>query len=452
MNPRRLFVASCVALVTAGVAFSVRTDIIPAWKMDFGFTDTEIGQAAGAGLWGVAITMVLGSMVLDRLGMGKLVTFAFFTHLLGILLTLLARDFWTFYFATLLIGLAHGTIEAVINPLIASLYPEDKTRCLNILHAWWPGGLIIGGLLAFAVTKIMGLDTAGIAEGTLSLGWKIKMCFALVPTLLYGFLMFGQKFPKTERVTAGVSYAEMIREVFRPGLLLMTVIMMITAATEVGPDQWVGNLLHNLMGMQGVLILVYTAGIMFVLRQFFTGPLVAIFNPIGVLTLSAILSGIGLLWLSYAGSALMVLVASTVFGIGKSYFWPTMLGVTADRFPKGGAVALGVLSGAGMLSVGFLMTPAMGFLQDHYAVARLSEISPSVVQKVVRKDAEALDEKKVIRLSEEGEKKAVMEAKAYSAVMTFRWVALLPAILTVIFVLLLFQVRLQGGYRIVKIE
>lgn len=452
MNPQRLFVASCIALLTTGVAFSVRTDIIPALKADFGFTDSEIGQAAGAGLWGVAVTMLLGSMLLDRLGMGKLSGFAFAAHGAGTLLTLWANDFWTLYFATLLIGLAHGTIEAFINPLIATMYPENKTRSLNILHAWWPGGLIVGGLLAFGVTRIMGLDAVDVTADTLSLGWKVKMCFVFIPTLVYGFLLLGQKFPKTERVVSGVSYGEMSREVVRPMFLLLVFIMTITAATEVGPDQWVGNLLQNLIGMQGVLILVYTSGIMFVLRQFCTGPIVRILNPIGVLTLSSILSGIGLLWLSGVNSAWMILFAATLFGIGKSYFWPTMLGITADRFPKGGPLALGVLSAGGMFSVGFLVTPIMGTIQDHYAVVKLSEISPAVFRKVGRDNGEGLNEKKVLALSEEVERNVVSEAKAYSAAMTFRWVAVLPALLTVIFGFLFFHFRFTGGYRVVRLE
>ena len=452
MNPRRLFVASCISLVTAGVAFSVRTDIIPSLKGDFGFTDTEMGQAAGAGLWGVAVTMLVGSMILDRLGMGKLMAFAFVSHSVGIVLTIFAKDFWTLYWATLLIGLAHGTIEAVINPLVASMYPEDKTKCLNILHAWWPGGMIVGGLVSFGITKLMGLDGFGVDADTLSLGWKIKMYFVLVPTALYGILLLGQKFPKTERVVAGVSYGEMIKEVCRPMFVIITFIMMMTAATEVGPDQWVGNLLQNLIGMQGVLILVYTAGIMFVLRQFCTGPLVKALNPIGVLTLSAILSGMGLLWLSGARSAVMVFVAATVFGIGKSYFWPTMLGVAADRFPRSGALGLGVLSAGGMFAVGFLMTPIMGAIQDHYAVVKLSEVAPAIVEKVGKGEGRGLDEQKIIALTEKAERYAVSEAKSHSAVMTFRWVALLPAVLTIAFSLLLYYFRRTGGYEVIRIE
>jgi MFS family permease len=148
----------------------------------------------------------------------------------------------------------------------------------------------------------------------------------------------------------------------------------------------------------------------------------------------------------------MILFAATLFGIGKSYFWPTMLGITADRFPKGGPLALGVLSAGGMFSVGFLVTPIMGTIQDHYAVVKLSEISPAVFRKVGRDNGEGLNEKKVLALSEEVERNVVSEAKAYSAAMTFRWVAVLPALLTVIFGFLFFHFRFTGGYRVVRLE
>ncbi len=452
MNQRRLFLASCLALIATAMAFSIRADIIPALKTDFSLTDTEMGQAAGPGLWGFAFTVILGSLLVDKFGMKKLMTVAFAGHLAGVLLTIMARDFWTLFAATLLIGLANGMVEAVINPLVATLYRDQKTKYLNILHAWWPGGMIIGGLMGFGLTKIMGLGASSVTLEMLSLGWKIKMCFILIPTILYGILLLGQEFPRTERVVSGISYGGMLREVLRPLFIVLMFIMMLTAATELGPDQWVGNLLQNLVGIQGVLLLVYTSGIMFVLRQFCTGPLVKALTPIGVLTISSILSAIGLLWLSSVRTAVMAFVAATIFGLGKSYFWPTMLGVTSERFPKGGALALGLLGAIGTFTAGFLVTPAMGVIQDHYAISRLSQLSPTILMEVVKEDGQGLDERKVSALNSGFERNVVDQAKSYSAAMTFRWITVIPAILTVIFVLLLFYFRSVGGYTVIKMD
>lgn len=447
-NPRRLFVASCLALIATSMAFSIRADIIPALKTDFGFTGAQMGLVAGTGLWGFAITIVLGGMVLDAIGMGRLMAVAFLGHVAGVLLTIFAQGFTSLYIATLLIGLANGLVEAVINPLAATLYPDSKTKHLNILHAWWPGGLILGGLMSFLLTKLMGLDAAGVSAATLSLGWKIKMLFVLIPTLAYGYLLLGQAFPATERVTSGVSYGEMWRELGRPLFLLFVFLMLLTAATELGPDQWVGNLLQNLVGIQGVLLLVYTAGIMFVFRQFFSGQMVSWLSPLGVLTVASLLSCIGLYWLSQAQTALAVFAAATVFGIGKTYFWPTMLGVVSERFPKGGALAMAVMGGAGMFSAGFLMVHAMGSIQDHYALSALS----SETRAVVESDG-GLDEGKVTAAMGDPEMaREIDHAKQVSAAMTYRWVSAIPAFLTIVFSLLWLYFRALGGYRAVRIE
>jgi MFS family permease len=452
MNAQRLFVGSSLAIAATALAFSVRADIIPALKADFGLTDTEIGQIAGSGLWGFAITIVLGGMLLDSLGMGRLMTFAFVGHVGGVVMTLLAQGFWQLFFATLLMGLAQGTIEAVTNPLAVTLYPQERTKRLNILHAWWPVGLIVGGLLAYGLTLLMNLNGTDAAAEVTSLGWKIKMGVVLLPILFYGGLFFNQSFPKTERLTSGVSYAQMFTVMRRPLFLFLLFLMLLTTATELGPDNWVGNLLQNLVGIQGVLILVYTAGLMFVLRQFFSGVLVKALGPVGLLTLSAIVAALGLFWLSFAKGAVVVLVAATLFGIGKTFFWPCMLGITSERFPEGGAFALGLMGGAGIISAGFLMVPAMGVLQDKYALQKISELSPPTLQKVLKDGTRGIDEKKVRALSDAREREVVQEAKTYSAVMTYRWIALVPTVLAVVFAGLLFYFRSIGGYRAVEIE
>ncbi|MBI4404852.1 MAG: MFS transporter [Deltaproteobacteria bacterium] len=447
VKQKRLFVASCLALIATSMAFSIRADIIPALKVDFSFTDTQMGVVAGPGLWGFAITIVLGGMLVDVLGMGTLMALAFVGHVAGVLLTIFATGFQSLYFATLLIGLANGTVEAVINPLTATLYSDSKTKHLNMLHAWWPGGLIVGGLMGYGITKIMGLDAPDVTVAVLSMGWKIKMALILVPTLIYGFLLFGQPFPKTERVAAGVSNKEMFSQALHPLFILFAVLMMMTAAAELGPDQWVGNLLQKLVGIQGVLLLVYTAGIMFVLRHFFSGPLIQKMNPLGVLVFASLLTALGLYWLSFSTSAFMVLLAATIFGIGKTYFWPTMLGVVAERFPKGGALLLGLMGGAGMFSVGWLATPIMGAIQDHYAVQALS---PEVQERVVSHGG--IDERKVMEVKEPAVRQEIEQAEQHSAAMTYRWISLVPAILTIVFFLLFFSFRQRGGYQVIHLE
>ncbi len=451
MNTRRLFVASCLALVATSMAFSIRADIIPALIKDFNFTEQEMGIVAGPGLWGFAITIVLGGMIVDAVGMHRVLAFAFFGHVLGTLMTIFSTGFYSLYFATLLIGLANGAVEAVINPLAATLYPQSKTKALNMLHAWWPGGLILGGLAGFGITKLMGLDLTTASLATISLGWKVKMGLILLPTLGYGYLMLGQKFPATERVTSGVTTREMWGEAVRPLFLCFAVLMMMTSATELGPDQWVGNLLQNLVGIQGVLFLVYTAGIMFVLRQFFAGAILNRVSPLGVLVMASALSAIGLFLLSGATTGAMVFLAATIFGFGKTFFWPTMIGVVAERFPKGGALLLGLLGGAGMFCVGWLMTPVMGAIQDHYAVESLSVETRAIV---ATEDGKAIDRRKADQAKVLDPKVAaeLAVAQQQSAVMTYRVVAFLPVILTFIFLGLMAYFKGLGGYRAVSIK
>jgi MFS family permease len=443
INQTRLFIASCLSLIATSMAFSIRADIIPALKADFGFTDTQMGQIVGPGLWGFAITIVIGGMLVDRFGMKRLMFVAFFGHLLGATLTIFAQGYVSLYIATLLIGLANGTVEAVINPLVASISRDRKAHFLNILHAWWPGGLIIGGLSCYALTKWMGLDSSSIPLATASLGWKIKMALIYVPALVYGYLCLGQEFPKTERAASNVTTSEMYREALKPLFMVFLFLMIFTTATELGPDQWIGNLLSNLVGIQGILLLVYTAGIMFILRQFCSGFLLNRLSPLGLLATSSVIAAIGLYAISSSKTALGVLAAATIFGLGKSFFWPTMVGVVSEQFPKGGALVMGLIGGMGMFSAGWLAAPAIGAIQDHYALASLSQETRTLVV-----SDGGLDEKKVLSVESPTVKTEIETAKKYSAEMTYKWMSLIPAILSIIFLGLYFYFRSKGGYRV----
>ncbi len=415
MNPRRLFTASCVALVTTSMVFSIRGDILDALGADFHLTKEQTGLVLSPAFWGFTLSILIGGSLVDFLGMRRLLLLSGGGYLAAVTAILLAPrppaavqpyysdpGFLMLYGAMLLLGLSQGLVEGVINPLCATLYPDRNTHHLAVLHAWWPGGLIIGGLAAYGLTKAMGLDAPGLAPGTATLGWQVKLGLIALPAALYMALAWGQAFPPTERVAAGVSNRAMFGEALRPMFLLWFLCMWMTASTELGPDQWVGSLITNLAGMQGILILVYTAGIMFVLR-FFCAGVVHRYSPLGVLVVSSALSAAGLFLLASVKSPGEAFVAETLFGAGKTFFWPIMLGVTSERFPKGGALLLAIMGGTGNLAAAFIL-PIMGGWYDRYGAAA-----------------------------------------------AFRFVGVLPAILTVVFSGLYFYYRARGGYRAVKL-
>lgn len=418
----------------------------------FGLTNTDLGIIAGPGLWGFAITIVLGGFLVDIFGMKKLMWFAFAGHVGGVLLTIFAQGFTSLYWGTLLIGLANGMVEAVVNPLTASVYSQEKTKYLNILHAWFPGGLMIGGILAFAVTKLMSLDAAGVTLGAIQFGWQIKMALILIPSLAYGYLLLGQEFPVTERVAVGVSYTEMAKECLRPLFLVFLVLMMATASSELGPNQWIPSLLESKVNMHGILVLVYTSAIMFSFRSFFAAYILRAVSPLAILSISSVVTTLGLLMISESNTALTVFSAATVFGCGVSFFWPTMLGVVSERFPKGGALALSLMGGAGMLAVGWLGVPQMGKIQDHYKVAAISSELQEKVVDVTEDGKVGVNEAKVMSLVDPAEIAQVKEAGSYASSMTFKWIALIPALLTIIFSLIWLGFRANGGYRSENIQ
>jgi MFS family permease len=339
--------------------------------------------------------------------------------------------------ASFLIGLANGLTEAVINPLIATLYPERKTHKLNVLHAWWPGGLILAGLAGYGVTKALGLDAADARPGAVSAGWKIKMGLILLPTVIYGVLLLGTTFPPTERVASGIPAREMLRECVRPMFLVWFFSMWLTAATELGPAQWVPSVLTRTARTPGILVFVYVNVLLFVLRSF-AGKLVHGRSPIAVLWFSSLLSAVGLAALSYATTPIAAYGAATIWGIGVCFFWPTMLGVTSEQFPKGGALLLGLMGTAGNLAIFFIM-PVMGGIWDHYTQRALP--AGETLQTLIERAAS--DPQVAERLE---------NARAAGAAMPFRWTSILPVVLLVVFGLIWLRDRSRGGYRVVRLE
>ena len=410
MNAQRLFAASCVALIVTAMSFALRGAAAGEWAMQFHLTHEQVGWINGTAFWGFTLAMMFGGPLCDALGLGRIVALAWIGHLVGIMLTIFAWNYASLYAGTLIFGIANGSVEAACNPLIATLYPTDKTTRLNHFHVWFPGGIVIGGLLAFAL-------------GRAGLGWQAQFGSMLVPLAIYGVMFRGQAFPRTERVTSGVSTGAMFAACVRPGFLLMVACMLLTAATELGPGQWIPNILTN-AGVSGILVLVWITGLMAVGRQF-AGVFVHRLSPPGMLLVSAILSGLGLYAMSQATGA-MLFGAATVFALGVCFFWPTMLGFVSERFPQTGALGLAIMGGAGMLSVSFVL-PVIGRYFDNGIAARLG-----TGQNVESLSAAAPGTASAAQW---------MQIQAAAGLETLGRVALLPAVLTVVFLLLLLANR-----------
>jgi MFS family permease len=362
----RLFFASCVALVATSVAFAVVGAIMLTLKREFLLTNLEVGWIGGAALWGFAVSQLIFSPLCDTLGMRRLLRLAFLCHLAGASVMIFATGFWMLFLGALGISLGNGLVEAACNPLVATLYPENKTVKLNQFHVWFPGGIVIGGVAAYL------LDQAGFGA------WQLKLGLILVPTLLYGVLMLREQFPATEGVQAGVSMGEMFKAAFTtPLMLLMLFCMMITASTELGPNRWVPAVLEA-GGIPGILVLAWINGLMAILR-YKAGFAVHRLSPTGVLFTSAIIALFGLWWLSYAETTAVAFASATVFAIGICYFWPTMLGFVSERIPKSGALGLGLMGAVGMATVGLITAPTMGRIADEEGHARLPVVETAVL-------------------------------------------------------------------------
>lgn len=354
INRNQLFIGSCLALLVTSLSFGIRAGILGKLGTDFNLNATQLGTIAATAFWGFPLAVIIGGMVVDLIGMKRLLELAFFFHLAGILLTIFAGGFWSLFFSTLLIGIANGTVEAACNPLVTTLYPDKKTTKLNHFHLWFPGGIVIGTLVSFYFSK-------------LNISWQIQMGMMLIPTLIYGFLFLKLKFPVTERVAAGVSTAEMYKSLGNPLFLFMIICMFGTAITELFTGQWIDVLLRNVTD-NALLILTVTTFVM-VIGRGFAEPIVHRLSPAGVLLISAILSAAGLYLLGHS-SGNMLFVGAIVFGMGVCFFWPTMLGFVAEYLPKTGAVGLNLMGGAGMFAVSVYMM-FMGKFYDEKIIAKL---------------------------------------------------------------------------------
>ncbi len=488
MTPKQtswLFWTCFIALIATSFGFIIRAQIIGDLGVHFNLSETQKGEILGVGLWPFALSIILFSLVIDKIGYGRSLVFALVCHILSAIITIFATGYQMLYWGTFILALGNGTVEAVINPVVATIYPKEKTKWLNILHAGWPGGLVLGGLLAL----IMGPGA----------DWRWKVGLIFIPAVFYGVMMLRAKFPVQERVKAGVSYRTMLQElgiigaaivviimtaeigrIFdwtlplkvgvaaaliivygfyvrsfgRPLFILLLLIMLPLATTELGTDSWITELVTPVMaelGLQAGWILVYTALIMMILR-FFAGPIVHRLSPLGLLAVCSAIAIVGLVTLSKA-AGIMIFVAATIYALGKTFFWPTMLGIAAERFPKGGALTLNAIGGMGMLSVGVIGAVFLGNIQDKQIDRELFLQNPGIHQKVVAEEKSSvfgkyspLDQDKIASLGSD-EKLVVDTIKTSAKKNALLTVAIFPAIMLVCYLILILYFRAKGGYK-----
>ncbi|MEO1361778.1 MAG: MFS transporter, partial [Pseudomonadota bacterium] len=384
INRNQLFWLSCLSLIVTAMTFAIRAGILTQLSEEFQLSDTELGWVNSMAFLGFPLAMVVFGFLYNKLGPRLIMILAFVGHVLGLVLTITAGGFLGLLISTFFIGFANGSVEAACNPLVADLYKDDKTKWLNRFHVWFPGGIVIGAVVSYIMTN------AGI-------GWQPQIAVMLIPTAIYGYMVFTTKFPDIPDIekivdldakglilmtavfgllvligtpndlvsglpgtfifplllVLGLTFLLML---FRAGrardaalLIVLMGIMSVTATSELGTQQWVDRILGAQLGGipgQAMIVLGMVTGIMAVGR-YFAGPLIHALNPLGVLLLSAVLTTLGLFLMSGA-SGIMVYVSAIVFAIGVCYFWPTMIGVTAQYIPRSGALGMSLVGAAGM--------------------------------------------------------------------------------------------------------
>ena len=367
INKKRLFFASCMALLVTAMTFAIRARLETVFGPEgVGLTLEQIGYAFGPAFYGFTIAMIIGGPLVDTLGIKKITGAAFIMHAIGIIWTIMATDMTSLFTATLFVGIGNGLIEAALNPMIASMYPKNKTKMLNRFHVWFPGGIAIGGILGWFVMDVMGLS------------WQIMVGLLFIPLIIYGFMFFGQKFPQTERVQLGVTTGNMFKSLGKPLFIFMVLCMMLTAASELGTTQRIESLLKE-SGTIPLLVLVFINGIM-ALGRASAGKVIHKLKPAGMLLFSAVFTFIGL-WLLTITSGTMIFAAAAVFAVGVTFFWPTMLGFVAEYLPETGALGLSIMGGLGMFSVSIVL-PIMGYLMDNASsgeALRTMSILPAIL-------------------------------------------------------------------------
>lgn len=525
-NAQRLLWAGFMAILAAGVGFAIRGGIFDNWQAAFSFTSTQLGAIGGAGFSGFCFGIIIGGVLCDKIGYGKLVATAFLLHVLSAVVTFGASTpenaYTMLYWGMFLFALANGCLEAVANPLVATLFPNNRTHYLNILHASWPAGLILGGVLGWVLDDRMKLD------------WKLQLSLYLIPTVIYGIMFLGQGFPKSEASKKGLKLGDMLQDVgilgglvvcfllsmfmgdvlkpllgddnakyagyavgggllvvvgvitkFSLGSILLFVLFVthaLVGAVELGTDGWIQNITGNILSSeQGKILFVFTSALMFALRfcADFIEKKIGM-SPIGILLVCAILACVGLNLTSRIDAFAGAILALTVYGIGKTFFWPTMLAVASDRFPRTGAIAISIMGGIGMMSAGLIGSPGLGYFKDRYSgeslqTANAELYASSKAEKpskfLVFPDAHGLDGKKLgdaqknlDKIREEGatgeeafkklepNDRALIEASISGDRKTLVADSCIPATMAAIYLILLIYFKAIGGYKAVTIE
>jgi MFS family permease len=522
-NAQRLLWAGFIAILATGIGFAIRGAILATWAAEFGFTGAQLGAIGGAGLTGFCFGVIIGGLVVDKIGYGKLIVAAFVMHLLSALVALAATPgqaqdtaFMFLYLGTFIFALANGTLEAVANPLVSTLFPHNRTHYLNILHSSWPAGLVLGGLVGWILGESM------------QVSWKIQLSIFLIPTVMYGVAFLGQTFPKSEASAKGLSVGEMLKDVgilgalvacvlvglffkdqmgsvlvfftgstffasstwgllcwgfafvllaivgvktnFSIGSVLLFVLFMthaLVGAVELGTDGWIQNITGNILTpTQGKILFVFTSLLMFALRfcaDFIERNLKL--SPIGLLVVCALLAMIGLRMVSGINTFIGAMVALSVYAVGKTFFWPTMLAIVGDRFPRTGAVAMSMIGGIGMMSAGLLGGPGLGYAKDRFTAEHLQTTAPAVYEQykaVTPSRFLFLDEVRGLdgtKLSEAQratprtpEQQTVADASIQGDRATLVADSWIPATMAIVYLLLFFYFKAIGGYKTVRID
>ncbi|MBM3876569.1 MAG: MFS transporter [Verrucomicrobia bacterium] len=520
-----------MAILAAGVGFAIRGGIFDNWGAEFGFTGAQLGAIGGAGFSGFCFGIIIGGVICDRIGYGKLVVLAFALHVLSAVVTFSASGngaYQALYWGMFIFAFANGTLEAVANPLVATLFPHKRTHYLNILHASWPAGLIIGGALGWWLDDKLKWD------------WKWQLALYLIPTIIYGVMFLGQNFPKSEASEKGLSLGEMFKDVgvlggavtcflitlfvtnalgmanasYAVGIGLLLVVVLLThthgsrgesivplgsfllfflfvahalvGAVELGTDGWIQNITGNILSSeQGKILFVFTSALMFLLR--FCADFIEKkmgLSPIGILVTCAILACVGLNLASNIQTFAGAFLALTVYAVGKTFFWPTMLAVASDRFPRTGAIAISIMGGIGMLSAGMIGSPGLGYAKDRFSGEALKASDPKLydqykaekpssflffadasgfdgkkfgeVSGKLAKERETIDKAKG-DVSKAVEKLTPEEQKVHAASITGDRKTLvadsaIPALMALIYLGILVYFRSIGGYKAVHLE
>ena len=522
-NASRLLVAGFMAILAAGIGFGIRGGILANWAAEFGFTGAQLGDIGGASFTSFCFGIIVGGIVVDKIGYGKLIVAAFLFHMLSALVTFGATAgqdqgtaYMFLYIGTFLFGLANGTLEAVANPLVSTLFPENRTHYLNILHASWPAGLVLGGLVGWI-----------LGDG-MHLSWKLQLGLFLVPTALYGVAFLGQKFPRSEASAKGLSLGEMLQEVgllgalvacvlvglffkdqlgavlafftgslfftsaawgylawgvatallivvgintnFSTGSLLLFVLFITHAllgSVELGTDSWIQNITGNILTpAQGKVLFVFTSLLMFSLRfcaHFIEKHLKV--SPVGLLFICALLAVVGLRMVSGIDTFVGAMVALAVYASGKTFFWPTMLAIVGDRFPRTGAVAMSIMGGIGMMSAGLLGGPGLGYAKDRFTAEHLSATAPAIYEQykapvpskfLFLSEVRGLDGTKLsaaqTAAAKTPEQRIVSDASIVGDRETLKADSFIPAAMAAIYLLLFLYFKAIGGYKPLRID